>query len=1243
MADFRQLALEFVLSDDAERRSAITTEAAAAIQSAPRPSNPIARWVEAIRPWMPNQNEDQMDDGEDGESSGDVIARSKALSFLSGTLEHLDATFLKPDQVNLLIAFFGSMFKVDHKAGILPAAKALDRTFSMAAFQVSKANDIIQSVCSLGDDFKNQVSETRFAVYELIDHLISSQDIANELQYQHGATAGFITDLLHLCRNERDPRCLMTWFKILKTFLSEYSPASEVVDEIFNIFSAYFPISLRTSQHPSGITADDLKLALRDCFSAHYRVASKAIPSLLGRLDQPDSITVTVKVDILKTLTACLSKYDHVQQGVSPFVEKIWSSLKYEVRNGEVEDTINATLEVIRTIAKRLSGNELRDFALTVQRDCLEDLSNPIYTAPSGKLLISVHSAKPAAFALMIAPSVTHIKDNLRHTKSPDHTKNLLILLNSLLELRHALIGGDVELTAEDAEAFKSTEPMLVPLYNQAYLPPFHQALDAAAQKEQLAIGQQVIKGLGLMVCQRAAQTGKSTQHMLPEATILEICNDLANVILEAAETPSLAESRSDFTDEAVLAFQKVTMVYSPALKMLIDGVFKECDVYISSPETMSLAGLTSKLRKNIPKLAFVGCVEIPNQGDKFGNYVSVLTALLKNLQSMLDAKVPPQVWSVFASGIMTAMNYFRDAIQGVVPRLDTINFEDKRFHPDSWVKYVASRYPSLPRIDGETSDSDGDVETDSINALESISDQLHGEYIVVSLFVIRQLYRRATKIVSYNNDTELSLELSDDFTRKDLDEQNLEDQYLHFIGTMATSVISHMNYLEQTRLLLNEEVVTLFRGDDTFRTDNPNHPWANAELRDAMLRTFSPQQSYSMREPPIFPISGFNKGRTVVLSFGIVQPLHSLAVQRLVERGTAHQILIAGLLGRDHSATSKCRHIVTAILTVIANKYPVEKLDVIVNMMEHQINFAVGDGTLSDQLEQETGFLENEANRIRGEDTNTSRASLARSVYAVTAGILRRYQGNTLKRVFSAIHLGPASKTIGNILARNLEFIFAPQPVLSKAFYGEIKPLWLQRAYFELIKPMLPKAWPAGSNSPDDMLVAANYSIAVLAAVKHIPFAVYEDDVEDLIRIALCAIRYLPPLDDVQAGLSVLVEITEKSPDRAKPFLKSIIEACMSVFARAASQPTKGELQGVELSWMPQNYVPQVDSSHARAQCRSIVVRLLGVLPQLFEHRHLLDSAAHGRRMLSQASGDSVREVRKAALHARQNWENVH
>jgi DNA repair/transcription protein MET18/MMS19 len=88
----------------------------------------------------------------------------------------------------------------------------------------------------------------------------------------------------------------MQWFSVLRLFLTEFSPSEEVTAEIFSTFSAYFPVSLRSSNHPSGITADDLKLALRQCFAAHYRVAKHSFPFLIQKLDQGEGVSVNVKV-----------------------------------------------------------------------------------------------------------------------------------------------------------------------------------------------------------------------------------------------------------------------------------------------------------------------------------------------------------------------------------------------------------------------------------------------------------------------------------------------------------------------------------------------------------------------------------------------------------------------------------------------------------------------------------------------------------------------------------------------------------------------------------------------------------------------------------------------------------------------------------------------------------------------------------------------------------------------------------
>lgn len=187
------------------------------------------------------------------------------------------------------------MFDVDHKAGILASATALSRITSMKAFHPRSGKDIIRQVCKLKDDFPRQLAKTRLAVYELIQSLMVNADVVQDLKQHDGEDAAFMKSLLLLCGSERDPDCLMVWFDILRLFTSGYSPSKEALEEVYNAFKAYFPITLpRTAQ--SGVTPEELKLQLRKCFSSTHYLAHLSLPFLIGKLDQGDGVTVNVKV-----------------------------------------------------------------------------------------------------------------------------------------------------------------------------------------------------------------------------------------------------------------------------------------------------------------------------------------------------------------------------------------------------------------------------------------------------------------------------------------------------------------------------------------------------------------------------------------------------------------------------------------------------------------------------------------------------------------------------------------------------------------------------------------------------------------------------------------------------------------------------------------------------------------------------------------------------------------------------------
>ncbi|RYP25158.1 hypothetical protein DL765_000039 [Monosporascus sp. GIB2] len=440
---FDDLALQYVLSDEPEQAKSAAETAASMIEASANNRVLVGQWVSSINRWVPSgdSGEDGLVDIGEGQDD-DFISRAKALDFLASTLGALKRDTLKADQVQLLISFFCSLFSSDHKAGITASAKALRQLTSMKMFKPPMGNDIIEGVCKLGDDFKLQAPATRLEIYQLVLGLLQDPSVSNDLEYRHGSTCGFMTGLLDLCRNERDPSSLMKWFDALKTFLQTFSPSPEVTSEVFKTFSAYFPISLRASATPSGITADDLKGAVRACFSAHHRLAGQAIPFLIEKLDQGDAVTVAVKVDILHTLDACLNQYSHPKQSVVPYADQIWSSLKYEVRNGEVSDSIEATLKAIGSLTRRLDEDDLRSFFNNAWRDIAEDISSPTYAAQAGRLLVGIVGTSVNSFS-MITPALSHVQTTIKTSKSATHRRDLLALLNSILLVRFHLVSSE--------------------------------------------------------------------------------------------------------------------------------------------------------------------------------------------------------------------------------------------------------------------------------------------------------------------------------------------------------------------------------------------------------------------------------------------------------------------------------------------------------------------------------------------------------------------------------------------------------------------------------------------------------------------------------------------------------------------------------------------------------------------------------------------------------------------------------
>lgn len=121
--------------------------------------------------------------------------------------------------------------------------------------------------------------------------------------------------------------------------------------DLFGVVFCYFPITFRPPPDDVyGITADDLKVALRDCISATPLFAKYAMPLLMEKLA---SVSGSAKVvcssticmgflnipyvipilfyqrDSMETLTVCAPVYG--PEALAPHSEHLWTYLKEEV------------------------------------------------------------------------------------------------------------------------------------------------------------------------------------------------------------------------------------------------------------------------------------------------------------------------------------------------------------------------------------------------------------------------------------------------------------------------------------------------------------------------------------------------------------------------------------------------------------------------------------------------------------------------------------------------------------------------------------------------------------------------------------------------------------------------------------------------------------------------------------------------------------------------------------------------
>lgn len=240
---------------------------------------------------------------------------------------------------------------------------------------------------------------------------------------------------------------------------------------------------------------------------------------------------------------------------------------------------------------------------------------------------------------------------------------------------------------------------------------------------------------------------------------------------------------------------------------------------------------------------------------------------------------------------------------------------------------------------------------------------------------------------------------------------------------------------------------------------------------------------------------------------------------------------------------------------------------------------------------------------------------------------MLRRNSGKPAQPLLTVLKES-LQKPEARAAARRLETLVTPRDILAKENFAVVRPLWTQKAYFDVAKPLLASITTLkGLDQPD---VRANQSVAVLLMVRHMPFAIYEDDAEDILRLAIAVAQRgasgeqvaAAAAPDVRAALHVLKDILIADKEKGKTHLKSIVSICVDIFSSSPSTPAK--------------------TARPNPHSVKLALEIAGGLPNMFDGQHLLPYRSRVDKELALACGNPVRELRKTARLAREAWDRL-
>ncbi|WWC93066.1 uncharacterized protein L201_008031 [Kwoniella dendrophila CBS 6074] len=375
--------------------------------------------------------------------------RLNGLTFLSNSLKAVNPAKINRQATQTLTNFYIS--KLDDFDSLPPALGGLTVLSRLSTFDDDAAVEVYKGIVE-NVNMKAYVQATRHMVYVLFDSLLAAH--RNALK---SMGTSFINSYTKMVDGEKDPRNLMLLFSIDRVILLEFE-VKDHIEDFFDITFCYFPITFRPPPNdPYGITADDLKLALRKCMASSPYFAKMAIPLFLEKFG---TLTGPSMRDLQLTIAACLPVYG--AEAVRERGSELWEGIKTEILYSSDTSIEAAALSALESLIHTLYPTEQdapTGLAQDIVKQCLEILNEPDKTQAiaATKILAAIFRASSSAGKFIISQALPQLFRQFNSPSVPSHRSPILSTISSLLVAVQSVYSSSVSQRSQDQE--QSLEP----------------------------------------------------------------------------------------------------------------------------------------------------------------------------------------------------------------------------------------------------------------------------------------------------------------------------------------------------------------------------------------------------------------------------------------------------------------------------------------------------------------------------------------------------------------------------------------------------------------------------------------------------------------------------------------------------------------------------------------------------------------------------------------------------------------